>query len=400
METKLKFAIVGAGSRGVGCFGKLLTQRDDCVIQAICDTNSYRAQVAKEDLKVDANLYPSVEAMLKSEKPDAAVVTTPDAEHEKCAVALLNAGVNVLIDKPLSPKLSGCKNIIAAMEKSGKIAMMGFNLRHAMTLKRLKSIVDEGVLGRIILVENREFYVGGRTYMARWNGKKSLSGGLWIHKGSHDFDVFNWLLGFPKPKKVSAFAGMSVFTPQNFPFEIKDGVKPGPCCEDCPYGPHGTDVCRDSMIYEDRAWGKEAQKVDGYVRDSCMYMSDLSVHDNGFAMVEYENGARACHMECFVTGFHDRLYTVVGTLGIAQVSLTNRKITVTKRWSKEQITYELPEVDGGHEGADPSLVASFVSALKGEDVPKASLREGMLSTAIAEAAELSRAEERTVFIEL
>ena len=74
------------------------------------------------------------------------------------------------------------------------------------------------------MMENREFYDGGRTYMARWNGKKSESGGLWIHKGSHDFDVFNWLLNFPKPKKVSAFAGMNVFTPQNFPFEVKDGI--------------------------------------------------------------------------------------------------------------------------------------------------------------------------------
>jgi len=129
-------------------------------------------------------------------------------------------------------------------------------------------------------------------------------------------------------------------------------------------------------------------------------MSDLSVHDNGFAIVEYENGVRASHMECFTAGMSDRLYTVVGTLATAQASLGKREIVITKRWTKERITYEIPEVDGSHGGADPGLVASFVAAVKGEKVPQASLVEGMYSTAIAEAAELSREEDRTVFIEL
>lgn len=398
MENKIRFAIIGTGSRGVHCFGKLLSKRDDCVVQALCDTNAYRGQVAAETLGIAAKVYPTVAELLAHETIDAAVVTTPDGEHEACAVALLNAGINVLVDKPLSPKLSGCRNILAAMEKNGKVAMMGFNLRHILTLKKLKELVDKGELGRIFLIENREFYDGGRTYMSRWNGKKSLSGGLWIHKGSHDFDVFNWLLGFPKPKKVFATCGMNVFLPGNYPFELRPGVKPGPCCSECPYGSKaGSGDCPDCCVYEGREWGKEAQKLDGYVKDSCMYQSDLSVHDNGIATVEYENGARASHMECFVTSLTDRKYTVCGTLGVAEASLGERRIVVTKRWSKERAVYELPAVDGSHGGADPSLVDSFVRAIKGGDVPQASLREGMLATAIAEAAELSREEGRVVY---
>ncbi len=395
----LKIAIIGVGSRGVSCFGKLVSERDDCVISAICDTNEVRGKVAGEKFNC-SNIFTSLEAMLQYEIPDAAIITTPDAEHEACAVTLLNAGVNVLIDKPLSPKLEGCKNIIAAMGKSGKIAMMGFNLRHHPTLKKLKEIIDAGTLGRIILVENREFYEGGKTYMARWNGKKSLSGGLWIHKGSHDFDVFNWLLGFPKPRKVSAFSGMSVFLPDNLPFTPEAGVAPGPGCSECPYGKNGSNVCPDCVTHDEKSWGKEAQKIDGYRKDSCMYCSDLSCHDNGFAIVEYENGVRASHMECFVTGIHDRRYTIVGTEAIATVSLTERKICIVNRRSKESITYGIPETVGGHGGADPGLLASFVEAVKGASVPQASLYEGMLSTAIAEAAELSKEEERTVFIKL
>ena len=395
MEKKLNFGIVGTGLRGIGCFGHHLKERSDCVIRAVCDLNEVRAKLMAEKLG-SPKVYTDLDEMLNKEKLDAVIITTPDAFHEECAVRALKHKVNVLIDKPLATSVKGCQNIIKEAKKSKKVAMIGFNLRHAPLLLKLKSIIDEGVLGKIFLAENREFYDGGRTYMARWNGKKSSSGGLWIHKGSHDFDIFNWLFGFPKPYKVTAFAGMNVFTPEGFPFPLEKGIKPGPCCSECHYAKNG--VCKDAATYDGAEWGKAAQKVDGYVKDSCMYLSDLSVHDNGIAMVEYENGVRASHMECFVTGMSDRLYTIVGTLGQASLSLSGRTITVIKRWTREKITYEIPEGSGGHAGADPGLVESFIQTIRGKETNTSTFEQGMLSTAIGQAAELSRAENRVVFI--
>ena len=393
----LNIAIVGTGGRGVKCFGELLKKRTDCVIKAVCDINKVRARLAAEQFGVE-KYYTDLTTMLESEKLDGLIITTPDANHEASAVNALQHGVNILLDKPLSPSLAGCKHIIEEAKKSGKIAMMGFNLRHAPMLKYLKKTIDEGALGRIIMMENREFYDGGRTYMARWNGKKSESGGLWIHKGSHDFDIFNWFVNFPKPKKVSAFSGMSVFRPEYLPFEKVNGIEIGPCCSECYYGKNG--ICKDVLMHTEEEWGKEAQKEDGYVKDSCMYLSDLSVHDNGIAMVEYENGIRASHIECFVTGFGDRLYTIVGTKAIAQASLANNHIKIINRWSREEINIQVPVVEGGHNGADPALVDSFIKTINGEASNTTTLEQGMLSTAIAEAAELSKEENRTVFIEL
>ena len=315
-------------------FGKHLASRRHCTISAICDINEVRGRLAAEKLNVPV-FYADLKQMLKKEKPDAVIITTPDAAHEECAVTALKHKVNVLIDKPLATSVKGCKHIIREAEKSGKTVMMGFNLRHAPLLVKLKEIVDEGVLGKVFLIENREFYDGGRTYMARWNGRKSSSGGLWIHKGSHDFDIFNWILGFPTPRKVTAFAGMKCLYPGRFPFY--SGERKGAGTRMC-----GMPLCEEWTLQRRlspagrRIWGKEAQKKDGYVKDSCMYLSDLSVHDNGFAVVEYENGARACHMECFVAGMSDRFYTVVGTHGLATLSLSGRTITVTKRWGGER----------------------------------------------------------------
>ena len=393
-EKTQSIGIIGAGGRGAG-FAYLIGLRNDAQVTALCDPNPVRMQAFGEKLKSMPNMYKNVDDMLKKEKLDGVIITSPDYCHEPNAVAALKKGANVLIDKPLATTVKGCKNIIDTAKKAKKIAMMGFNLRHDPTLKKLKKIVDDGVLGKLFLIENREFYDGGRTYMSRWNRKYALSGGLWIHKGSHDFDIFNWLLNFPKPVKVSSFAAINVFKPANIPFKVEKGTKVGPTCHQCAY----KEICPDVYIYPDDAgFSDKSAKVDNYSKDLCMYCSDKDVHDNGIAMVEYENGAKASHMECFVAPFSDRLYTVVGDRGVAEVSLHKRTILGRPRWSQETIFHQIPEAVGGHGGADPGLLGSFIKTLQGESSVTSTLEHGMLSTSIGQAAEISRREERTVFV--
>jgi predicted dehydrogenase len=346
-----------------------------------------------EKFRNKPSIYTSVDEMLNSEKLDACVITSPDYCHAPNAVKVLEKGINVLIDKPLATTVEGCDNILEAAEKSGKTVMIGFNLRHDPTLKRLKQIIKDGILGKVFMIENREFYDGGRTYMSRWNRKYKYSGGLWIHKGSHDFDVFNWLLDFPKPVKVSSTAGINVFNEKNIPFELKKGIPVGPTCTECPY----KSTCPDRYeIEEFEEWGNEAREEDNYSKDLCMYTSDKDTHDNGIAIVEYADGSRASHLECFVSSFSDRRYTVVGDRGIAEVSLHGRKIKVKARWTGEEIIYNIPEVQGGHGGADPGLVENFVNVISKGLSNTSTAEHGRTSTAIGQAAELSRRENRTV----
>ncbi|MFA7232868.1 MAG: Gfo/Idh/MocA family oxidoreductase [Terrimicrobiaceae bacterium] len=394
-EPKIRVGIIGAGSRGILCFGKAIQSREDARVVALCDPNPVRMEFASKELGIQPDCHASVESLIAGGKLDAVVITSPDFCHEPNAVAALCGGVHVLIDKPLATTVKGCQNIIGAAEKSGKTLMMGFNLRHHNVLVKLKSLVSDGVLGRIFLMENREFYDGGRTYMSRWNRLYAKSGGLWIHKGSHDFDVFNWLLDFPRPVKVSAFAGVDVLDPRHIPFEVKPDAPVGPTCHQC----HYSEICPDVFKVDDlpnSPWGDRAVASDGYAKDLCMYTSDKDTHDNGIAMVEYENGVKASHLECFVTSVTDRLYTVVGDRGQADVSLEKRTITIRPRWSQEVITHTLPEVPGGHGGADPMLVDTFINVIKGRKQNTSTTEHGMWSTAIGQAAEISRREERTV----
>lgn len=272
--------------------------------------------------------------------------------------------------------------------------MLGFNLRHMNTLVKLKEIIQSGTLGKVFLIENREYYDGGKTYMARWNRKYEFSGGLWIHKGSHDFDVIQWLLDFPKPVKVTATAGINALNPEGIPFDVEESKPVGPTCAECSYNK----ICPDITLQPKKAWGKEAQELDQYAKDLCIYTSDKDTHDNGISTVEYEGGIRASHIECFVTSYTDRLYTVIGDKGMAEVSLHDRTIKIRPRWSQETILHQLPEAEGGHGGADTGLVDTFIKTIQGDLNNTSTLEHGMLSTAVGQAAELSVRENRTVFV--
>jgi len=397
-EKTVKIGIIGTGGRGIFCFGVLLSKAQNVKIAALCDVNKVRMEEATKRLTGKQNLYENTSDMFNNENLDAVIVTTPDYLHEEHAVAALENGVNVLIDKPLATSVKGSKEILRAAEKAGKTVMLGFNLRHDPTLKRLKQIITDGALGNVFLIENREFYDGGKTYMSRWNRKREWSGGLWIHKGSHDFDVFQWLLDFPKPVKVSSTAGINVLNREGIPFELEKGIEVGPTCHECAYNK----ICPDVNIYnsdEHPEWGEDARKIDNYAVDLCMYISDKDVHDNGIAIVDYDNGVRASHMECFVCSISDRMYTVVGDKGLAEVSLRNRIITVRPRWSQEVITYNIPDVAGGHGGADPQLVKAFLNVIRGNHGNTSTAEHGMWSTAVGEAAEISARENRMVWIE-
>ena len=392
---KLKIAIVGTGARGAFAFGPILKQKDDVEITALCDTNPVRLRAAAEYLKIQPNFYSSIEEMAARETLDGVIITTPDCEHYACAKAAMKANWNVLIDKPLATNAKDGKELIELSKKTGKVLMIGFNLRHSAVLKRLKGLIDDGTVGKVFIAENREFYGGGRTYFSRWNRLFSKTGGLWIHKASHDFDIFNWLLGFPKPLRVSSFAGLNVLDKDHLPFELEEGKTPGPDCNSCPY----QDKCRDKWVFgeeELKFWGSEAAAVDGYVKNQCMYLSDKDNHDNGFAMVEYENGVKVSLFESFIANKGDRLYTINGDKAVVEVSLENRLITVTPRWGGEIVTYEVPIPKGSHGGADPSLVDSFCAAVRGEETPVASAEQGLLATALGQAAEISRREHRMV----
>jgi len=393
----VRVGIIGVGGRGVGCFGKLLKEHTGVQLTALADPNMPRLEGARETLGGSADLYTDVNAMLHETKLDGVVITTPDFTHADTVIAALRAGIkHVLVDKPLATTTQGCLEVVKAMEETGGQVAIGFNLRHAPLLARIKDILSNGDIGKLMLAENREFYNGGRTYMARWNRKYAWSGGLWIHKGSHDFDIFNWWNEDGIPTRVFASAGLNALRPDEIPFDVEEGKPVGPTCSECAY----YDICPDrSDMGKSNLFNESTAAKDGYHKDLCIYTSDKDVHDNGIATVEYDNNVRISHMECFVSNFDDRSYTIVGDRGVLEAHLKDpTKVLFRPRWGEDKVIDVPQPREGGHGGADPSLVDNLVQAMRGENAKLSGVRDGIRAVAVGQAAEISWRENRAVDI--
>jgi predicted dehydrogenase len=404
---KIKMGIVGAGGRGVNTFGKIFAQQfhNKVEIAALADTNKIRAQAAREELGVNADIFEDAEELCKRKDINTVVITSPDYLHEELCLTAFKYKKNVLVDKPLAITAKGCLKIIEASRSTKKLLYMGFNLRHSPVLKKLKQLCSCGAFGEIFAMRAVEYYDGGKTYMARWNRLKKFSGSLWIHKGSHDFDILNWLAGKARPYQVSCFANIFTLNDKHLPFEIKKGIKPGPTCSEC----HYFDVCPDKIpdyrIEQQqsaglacRMFGKDAALTDSYHKDVCIYLSKKDTHDNGMAIVEYNNGIIAMHSECFVTPITNRIYSIDGTKAHCDVDLDNYSISLIERWNCTRNDIKVQQTGGGHGGADPAMCAEFIRCLEQNIKPSASGIDGAWSVAIGEACEKSKKERRIVKI--
>ena len=133
------------------------------------------------------------------------VVTTPDHAHADMVTRALRAGADVVVEKPLTIDVDGCRRINAAVDETGRDIVMTFNYRYSPRNSSLKEVIASGRIGTVTSVhfEWALDTVHGADYFRRWHREKALSGGLLVHKSSHHFDLVNWWLD-DAPQRVYA----------------------------------------------------------------------------------------------------------------------------------------------------------------------------------------------------
>jgi predicted dehydrogenase len=135
---------------------------------------------------------------------DAVIVTTPNRYHEEYAVAALEAGVHVLLEKPLAHTLESAERIAAVARECDAICMVGFNNRFANPVEVLKHDIRTGRYGDVTHVEANYVRRRGIPGRGSWFTSKEVSGGgALIDIGVHAIDLALYLLGFPDVVEVS-----------------------------------------------------------------------------------------------------------------------------------------------------------------------------------------------------
>ncbi len=203
--SKVKIAMIGAGNIA-NVHLEAYRSVPDAEIYAICDFNEERLNETADKFGI-ARRYNDVDTMLGeiAHELDAADVCVWNCNHASSAIKALDAGLNVLCEKPMAYNTDEAIAMKEAAEKNGKLLMIGFVLRFGDEAKIAKDFVDKGYLGDIYYAKAQ--YIRRHGNPGGWFSNKKLSGGgPVIDLGVHVLDLTRYLMGMPKP--VSVFASV------------------------------------------------------------------------------------------------------------------------------------------------------------------------------------------------
>ena len=349
-ERKLKVGVIGADQNLRAALPFLLLPRDRAEIVAVADRDPEKIKETQEKYPDEpAKYYSTAEELLADPAVEAVFIMVRDHFHEEMAVAALEAGKAVYLEKPMAISIEGCDHILETAYRTKSKLMIGHNMRYLPFVLKMKEIIDSGVIGEIQAVWCRHFVAYGSCYFHHWCAEQKNCNGLLLQKGSHDIDVIQWLAG-AAPKRVSAMGRLSVYN-RTTDFLEKD-EKPD-----------------RKIAFKDSSWSPLEQKKLNPAMD---------VEDHNILMMELENGIQATYMHCMYTPDSERNYTFIGTKGrIENVGDYGESVQIhvwTQRGKrhKPDIVYNIYPREGGHGGSDTNIVPAFVDFVLDGKVPHVS----------------------------
>lgn len=290
----------------------------------------------------------SLEQLLARDDIEAVFICSPDFLHEEQAIAALEAGKAVYLEKPMAITIEGCDRILETAYRTGSKLYLGHNMRHFPVILQMKEIIDSGVIGDIQAVWCRHFIsYGGDAYFKDWHSEQKYSTSLLLQKGAHDIDVIHWLCG-GYTKSVVGMGMLSVYDKCAKRDESEKG----------------------NSGFNVKNWPPLEQKG---------MSPKIDVEDHSMIMMQLDNGIQASYTQCHYTADSMRNYTFIGTKGRvenigdhgeAKVVVYNFRSSDSE--PKADIVYNIKPKTGSHGGSDPDIVDSFVSFVKNNTPTKTS----------------------------
>ena len=410
MSNKLKIAVIGLGSRGNAYSEYAALLPDECEIVACADVLPDRVKRFGDKYGVDEKMrFSSGEELLAQEQlADIAFICTMDRLHYGHAMAALERGYHLLLEKPISPVLSECIEIADLAKKKGLEVIVCHVLRYTNEYRKLKELVDSGAIGDVVSIEAHErvvYWHQAHSFVrGNWSNSKRSSPMI-LQKSCHDMDILYWLAG-KKSVAVSSFGSLTHFKASEAPEGATER-----CTEACPH----YFTCPYSVDKNYLEWGRrgvftwpmdvvsqvptmealeEALRTGPYGR--CVYYCDNDVVDHQVVNVLFEDGVTANFNMSPFTAEGGRKITVMGTKG--DLESFDEDIVFSPfidRFSDHSVRYskESEEDNFGHGGGDFAIVRDLIALLTGKyDVGSSLTRvsESIESHVIALAAEESR----------
>jgi len=335
-SSELRIGVIGCGGRG--SLAELAHKPEEGVrLAAANDIVQESLDHFAEQYGRDCFLTTDYRELVARDDIDAVFITTPDFLHEECALAALEAGKDIYLEKPMAITVEGCDRILETAVRLKRKVYVGHNMRHMEFTKKMRSLILAGAIGEVKVGWCRHFVAyGGDAYFKDWHAERSKATSLLLQKGAHDIDILHWLCG-GFTRRVNAMGGLTLYD------RITDRHPPEE---------------RGNASWSLENWPPLSQKGLNPIID---------VEDVSMMQMEFDNGVFASYQQCHYTPDGWRNYTIIGTEGRVEnfgsdvVRLWNRR-TGYNPYGDEQ--YFIPNVGRLHAGADPRIVDEFIRYIR------------------------------------
>ncbi|HPY95242.1 MAG TPA: Gfo/Idh/MocA family oxidoreductase, partial [Clostridia bacterium] len=202
-EKKLRVGIIGTGWIAEAHVESYLRQPDVQIV-AMADLIPGKAEKFAALYGVSCNFYPDHKSMLDNERLDAVSVCTYNTQHAVCTIDALNAGVNVLLEKPMTATVDEAAAIMRAEKASGKLLSIGFQPRMDANMRQIKKIVDSGALGKIYYIQTgggRRRGIPNSTFIEKRTAGLGALGDI----GCYSLDMVLNAVGYPRPLTATGY---------------------------------------------------------------------------------------------------------------------------------------------------------------------------------------------------
>lgn len=193
----MKYCLIGCGRISVNHVQAALN--NNLEIMGICDIIPEKMKEKKDlfpDIK-DIKEYTDYKEMLEKEKPELVAICTESGEHAHIAIDALNAGCNVIIEKPIALNLKDAKAIIELADKKGLKVCANHQNRFNKSIQKIRKAVEDGRFGKMFygtahIRWNRDH---GYYDQAPWRGTWAQDGGCLMNQCIHNIDLLRWMMG-------------------------------------------------------------------------------------------------------------------------------------------------------------------------------------------------------------
>jgi predicted dehydrogenase len=366
---KITMSILGFGQRGKVFAHVTKPFHEQVELVAVCEKDIEKHDDIQHNYGVPKrHIYTDFNKFIEQGKlSDFLVISTMDQDHYNHAIAALNAGYHLLLEKPIALTKEHIESIKDTANELNLRVSIAHVLRYTPFYMKIKSLITEGHLGQIATLSQTEhvgyFHYAHSFVRGNWHNSRQ-SAPMILAKSCHDLDIIKWLID-QRCKHISSFGNLMYFNENNAP---KGSAKHCyQCTVECPY--HAIDFYSKNpnwmALFTDKTDAKAVLSNEHINYGKCVYRMDNDVVDHQVVNMEFEFGTTASFVMTAFSNETRRTIKIHGTKAELEAELDSGLIKLMP-YGKETLYFNINQMEEDlsyHSGGDKKLIMDFIHVL-------------------------------------